>query len=149
MRKRTERRGKGKRRKRNERGIKSSEQQQHQQQCPKYSKTKRSSSRLIWIFEPTSVFLRTLTISVTTSTLNPVIPTMCTRQALKHNLTRQSRHGTWHAKAELYLTGHQRVFWLCQALRDWKPSAFGTTEFKVRTTCQILAKVWQSQNHRP
>jgi hypothetical protein len=46
-----------------------------------------------------------------------------------------------HAKAELYLTGHQRVFWLCQVLcAIGNLLTFGTTEFKAAPLARYSQK---------
>jgi hypothetical protein len=139
MRKRTERRRKrkeGKKKRKRDQKFQPEQQQQQHQQCPNTQRRKDHRSRLIWIFEPTFVFLRTPTsVSVTLyQYVEPGSPNDV-QGSVKHvNLDDNRGHGTHvvaKGRLELYSDGTPRGYFLAFNTFARKPSAFGTTESKV------------------
>jgi predicted sulfurtransferase len=116
-------------------------QPEHQQQCPKYSTDDKiiESSHLDFRTDHTSLEdANDLSLLLFYQYVEPAWPNDVYKAALKH--VEQLGHdnnvmGRMRVAKEglnCTLTGQREgIFGFCQALRDWKPAAFGTTEFKV------------------
>jgi rhodanese-related sulfurtransferase len=118
------------------------EQQKNQELCPKYSKDDKiiESSHLDFRKDNNTSLedANDLSLLLFYQYVEPVWPNDVYKAALKH--VEQLGHenhvmGRMRVAKEglnCTLTGsRQGIFGFCQALRDWKPAAFGTTEFKV------------------